>query len=251
MGGYAVQALWSLVDGKAVIPSTTSGTTVAVAGWSVPAKVSPLRSMVTTVTSADAQATPISFMALFTGHDRVSPIGSQDSPALLAAQSPGSGAALAPSLPVAGPPIATITVGVIPYGSPGATSLRPAQDARNDSGGDDYLPHILEDALPAAGSALSREEAFPSAAVSRIEQEVLPAFQPDAALWREASTAYFAQQGAADGPVEGDLLAPWLLAVAVAAKQDENRPCAESNGRRLRTRHAGVRPSTDEARHAR
>jgi hypothetical protein len=206
--------------------------------------------MVTTVTSADAQATPTSFMALFTGHDRVSPIGSQDSPALLAAQSPGSGAALAPSLPVAGPPIATITV-VIPYGSPGETSLRPAQDARNDSGGDDYLPQILEDKLPAAGSALPREEAYPPTAAPGFEQEVLPAMQSDAALWRGASTAYFAQQGAADGPVEGDLLAPWLLAVAVAAKQDENRPCAESNGRRLRTRHAGVRPSTDEARHAR
>src|SRR5439155_14842908 len=63
MGGYAVQALWSLVDGKAVIPTSTSGTTVGMAGTPAPVSPGPVRNMLATLRGADAQAMSASFMA--------------------------------------------------------------------------------------------------------------------------------------------------------------------------------------------
>src|SRR5207245_7254754 len=56
MGGYAVQALWSLVDGKAVIPTSTSGTTVGMAGTPAPVSPGPVRNMLATLRWADARA---------------------------------------------------------------------------------------------------------------------------------------------------------------------------------------------------
>jgi hypothetical protein len=222
MGGYAVQALWSQVDGKAVIPTSTSATTVAVAGTPAPVSPAPVRNMLATLRGADAQATSASFMAFAHAEDSLtaSPLTrSQGGPsALLASQSPGSPAAFASSLPRAVPSFAA-DVQAIPNGSPRATSLRAAQDARYESGGDDHLLQILEDELPAAGSALPREEAFPSAAMPGVEQEVLPALPPDAALWREASTAYFAQQGAAAASMGRAL--PRLVASDGSARSPE------------------------------
>jgi hypothetical protein len=210
MGGYAVQALWSQVDGRAVIP-TGAGDTVPAAASPVPASAGSLRSMGTTWRAASANTTFASFMATFAGADHPSsspPTGSQEPPTLLAGQAPASGAVLASTITVPASSATSTGVGAIPHGSPGATSLRAAQNARNDSGGDDHLPEILEDELLPAGSALPGEEALPPAARQGLEQEVLPALQSDAALWQEASTAYFAQQGAAAGSVGRPLPAP-------------------------------------------
>ena len=208
MGGYAVQALWSQADGKAVIPTSLSGAPLAVGGAPLPASAGPLRSMVTTVRGADPQATRTGFMALFHGNDSLSassPMRSQGQPALLAVPSPG--------IPAVLPSGAITAVAAIPPGSPEAMSLRGWQEAATDSRGADNLSSNLEDELPAAGSIVPRGEAFPAPAVPGFEQDVVPAVQSDAGLWREASTAYFAQQGAASGSAERGVPAPMPLAV--------------------------------------
>src|SRR5207302_1868303 len=72
--GYAVQALWSQVDGKAVIPTSTKGTVEPVAGAPVAASAAPLRSLGTTRPGANPNTMPATFMALFSGdsHPRFS-----------------------------------------------------------------------------------------------------------------------------------------------------------------------------------
>src|SRR5439155_3262428 len=112
---------------------------------------------------------------------------------------------------------------------------------RNNGGGDDHFLQILEDELPAAGSALPREEVFPPAAMPGVEQGVLLALPSDAALWREASTAYFAQQGAAAGSMGRALPAPQV----VASNGSAGSPEAAAAALALLLGAYGSRPAED------
>jgi len=103
------------------------------------------------------------------------------------------------------------------------------------------LLQILEDELPAAGSALPREEALPPAAMPGVEQEVLSAFQADGALRREASTAYFGQQGAAAGSMGRALPAPR----PVASNGSASSPEAAAAALALLLGAYGSRPAED------
>src|SRR5260370_22194014 len=54
--GYTVQALWSQVDAKAVVPANTKGAPLRVAGSQVHATAGPLTAISTTVTPAAPDA---------------------------------------------------------------------------------------------------------------------------------------------------------------------------------------------------
>src|SRR5207302_4275220 len=127
------------------------------------------------------------------------PPRTQGQPVLLAVLSQGtSGEVFAPTISVAMPSAGSATVGAVPSGSPWITSVRPMPDDRIDSGSNDSLPQAFEDDLPASLD----ENASPYAALFGPDQEAAPEVQSVAALWREASTAYFAAQGAAAGSPE-------------------------------------------------
>src|SRR5438477_8724429 len=114
------------------------------------------------------------------------------------------------SVAVAGPSGASATVAVMPSAWLDVMTLRPSPVAVADSGGGDNRLQILQDELPAAGSTVPGEEALPPPAVPGFEE--VPAMERSAAaLWREASTAYFAEQSARHDPAKHCLPVPRLL----------------------------------------
>ena len=212
--GYAVQAVWSQVDGKAVIPAGTSAMTLPSAGGQVHASAGPSRNMAVTRTDADARAAFAGFMAVNGSFTASSATGGQGGQRL--AQSQEFPVERFGSVAVAGSSGASATVAVSPSTWPDAMSLRLSQVAATDGGGGDNRLQILQDELPAAGSAVPGEEAFPPPAVPGFEE--VPAMERSpAALWREASTAYFAEQSAAHDPAKDCLPAPGTAVDGCAA----------------------------------
>ncbi|HEV3256818.1 MAG TPA: hypothetical protein VG013_08070, partial [Gemmataceae bacterium] len=222
MHGYAVQALWSQADGRAVMPTDASATFHPLAGSPVHATAGPLRGITATMFGADPNAAVASFTAAIIGDG--SAAGSQGQAALLTALSQGtSGRASAPMLSVALPAAAAGTAFSLPSGPLSATALQLSRDARVDSGGDDSLPQALKDEPPAARS----QDASPQAAASGPEREAGAEVQSGVDLWREASTAYFAEDGRTGFSEEGDTL---VTSSAVEEATPASNPGAAAAG---------------------
>jgi hypothetical protein len=187
--GYTVQALWSQVDAKAVVPANTSGTPLP--GSQVHATAGHLRAITATVIGADFDAAAI----LGDGNATFSPSApNQGQPIMLTMRSSGiSGEAAPPLYPVALPSAATGTPSLL-----SAMALRLSQAGRIDSGSDDRLSQTLEDATPAG----PQKDISSPDAVSAVEPEAGRELRSGKAGWREASTAYFTAEDAAGNAPE-------------------------------------------------
>ena len=220
--------------------------TLAGAGGQVYASAGPLRNMAVSSADADARAAFAGFMAVNGSFTASSATGGQGGQ--LAVQPQAFPVERFGSVAVAGSSGASATVAVSPSTWPDAMSLRLSQVAATDGGGGDNRLQIFEDELPAAGSTVPGEEAFPPPPAPGFE-EVPATERSAAALWREASTAYFAEQSARPDPAKYCLPAPRLLtaidasagssgaaaaAVALLLSGSWSHPAHESAARRRR-----------------